>query len=141
MKQTLTVTHRYDDIIDLPHHTSSIHPRMPVRDRAAQFAPFAALVGHRTAIQETARLTDCRVELTEDEKAILDLRLRTILDRKEERPEVSICYFKPDRKKTGGAYVTITGVIKKFDGIARNLVLENGDCIPIEDVVAIKAEI
>ncbi len=86
-------------------------------------------------------MTDCRVELTEDEKAILDLRLRTILDRKEEKTEVSICYFKPDRKKTGGAYVTITGVIKKFDGIAGNLVLENGDCIPIEDVVAIKAEI
>ncbi len=141
MKQALTVTHRYDDIIDLPHHTSSIHPRMPLRDRAAQFAPFAALVGHRAAIQETARLTDCRVELTEDEKAILDLRLRTILDRKEEKTEVSICYFKPDRKKTGGAYVTITGVIKKFDGIAGNLVLENGDCIPIEDVVVIKAEI
>ena len=68
MKKTLEVSHRYDDIIDLPHHTSPVRPRMPIRNRAAQFAPFAALVGHGTAIRETARLTDSKIELAEDKR-------------------------------------------------------------------------
>ena len=130
MKKPLEVTHRYDDIIDLPHHTSPTRPRMPLRDRAAQFAPFAALVGHGAAIRETARLTDSRVDLTEDEKAILDGRLRMILEMADKRPEVSICYFEPDAKKAGGAYVMVISSVKKFDEISKILILEDGAITP-----------
>ena len=138
MKKPLEVTHRYDDIIDLPHHTSPTRPRMPLRDRAAQFAPFAALVGHGAAIRETARLTDSRVELTEDEKAILDGRLRMILEMLDKRPEVSICYFEPDAKKAGGAYVTITGHVKTFDEISKMLILEDEAAISLESILKIE---
>lgn len=135
MKNPLEVSHRYDDIIDLPHYTSPIRPRMPLRDRAAQFAPFAALVGHGAAIRETARLTDSKIELAEDEKARLDEQLHMIL---EQQPEVSICYFKPDAKKAGGAYVTITGHGKKFDEISKTLILEDGTSIPVENILKIE---
>lgn len=138
MKKTLSVTHRYDDIIDLPHHTSPTRPRMPLRDRAAQFAPFAALVGHGAAIRETARLTDRQVELTEDEKTILDGRLRMILEMADEHPEVSICYFEPDTKKAGGAYITIAGHMKKFDEISKIMILESGTTIPIDSILKIE---
>ena len=112
--------------------------RSPLRDRAAQFAPFAALVGHGAAIRETARLTDSRVELTEDEKAILDGRLRMILEMLDERPEVSICYFEPDAKKAGGAYVTITGHVKTFDEISKMLILEDEAAISLESILKIE---
>src|ERR1035437_4752031 len=94
----------YDDIIHLPHHISTTHPHMSAYDRAAQFAPFAALTGHDAAIAETARLTERRVELDEYSKADLNQRLCIIQDRMDEQPEVSITYFQPDQRKTGGAY-------------------------------------
>ena len=90
----------YDDIIDLPHPTSVRHPRMPMADRAAQFSPFAALVGHGAAIRETARLTDRKIELTEEEKAVLDDKLCLLLDT---GGEAVFTYFLPDEKKDGGA--------------------------------------
>jgi len=138
MKKPLEVSHRYDDIINLPHHTSPTRPRMPLQDRAAQFAPFAALVGHGAAIRETARLTDRRVELTEDEKAVLDGRLRMILEMADEQPEVSICYFEPDTKKAGGAYINMIGYVKKFDETSKMLILEGGSSIPIENILKIE---
>ena len=113
---------KYDDIIHLPHHVSSVHPRMPMLDRAAQFSPFAALTGYESAIQETARVTDRRMELDEDAKANLDQKLR-LLEMSPEQPPVALTYFQPDGKKSGGAYITITGVIKKMDEYARVIVL------------------
>ena len=71
---------KYDDIINLPHHVSATRPHMPMLDRAAQFMPFRALTGYEDAVQETARLTDEKIELTEDEKAILDMRLQKLAD-------------------------------------------------------------
>ena len=103
--------HRYDDIIDLPHHTSKKHPRMPLLDRAAQFAPFAALTGHEAAIKETARLTEEEIELDENRKELLDLRLQQLQECLAEQPMVTVTYFKPDEKKAGGAYVSVTGVV------------------------------
>ena len=103
------MTHRYDDIIDLPHPTSKKHPRMPVRDRAAIFSPFAALAGHGAAIAETARLTQRRIELDEDGKALLDERQRILEEAAASHPEVTVTYFQPDAKKEGGRYVTVTG--------------------------------
>lgn len=124
----------YDDIINLPHPTSSRHPRMPMIDRAAQFSPFAALVGHGTAIQETARLTDHKIELTEDEKAILDEKLRLLLDT---GGHAMFTYFLPDERKSGGTYVTIKGKIKRIDLLKGCLVLMDGTAIPIEDILEV----
>ena len=125
----------YDDIIALPHPTSARHPRMPMADRAAQFSPFAALVGHGAAIRETARLTDQKIELTEDEKAILDEKLCWLL---ETGDEAVFTYFLPDEKKDGGSYVTAVGSIKKLDPLERRVILADGSVIPVEDILEIE---
>lgn len=132
--------HRYDDIINLPHHVSTKHPRMVPLDRAAQFSPFAALTGHDAAIKETARLTDERVELDESSKELLDMRLQIIREHLAEKPEVTVTFFEPDQKKSGGAYVTVTGRIKKIDEYEGKLVLEGGISILMADVTAIDGE-
>lgn len=129
----------YDDIIDLPHPTSTKHPRMPLADRAAQFSPFAALTGHEAAIHETARLTDRRIELDEDEKTALDRKLRLITEHLAERPAVRITYFQADQRKDGGSYEIAEGSMKKVDEIARMVVLTDGRRIPIEDIYEIES--
>lgn len=125
----------YDDIINLPHPTSARHPRMPLADRAAIFSPFQALVGHGAAIEETARLTDHKIELTEDEKAVLDEKLRLLL---ETGAPGTFTWFLPDEKKDGGAYVTNLGTIKKIDPLQGIVVLMDGTVIPIEDILEIE---
>ena len=125
----------YDDIIDLPHPTSAKHPRMPMSARAAQFSPFAALSGHGAAIRETARLTDRKIELTEEEKAVLDEKLCLLGDT---GGEAVFTYFLPDEKKNGGAYVTVSGSIKKLDLWSRRVILTGGAVIPIEDILEIE---
>lgn len=124
----------YDDIINLPHPTSAKHPRMPMIDRAAQFSPFAALVGHGAAIQETARLTDKRIELTEEEKERLDERLRRLADTDQ---KAALTYFLPDKRKDGGSYITVTGTVKKLLPLEHRVILTDGTVIPIEDILAI----
>ena len=127
----------YDDIIHLPHPTSARHPRMSMIDRAAQFSPFAALVGHGAAIEETARLTDRKIELAEEEKALLDEKLRLLL----ETGGVGVfTWFLPDERKDGGAYVTTEGAVKKIDPLEGRVVLANGSVIPIEDILEIEAQ-
>ena len=125
----------YDDIINLPYPTPSKHPRMSMADRAAQFSPFAALSGHGAAIQETARLTDQKVELTEDEKAVLDEKLRLLNDT---GGEAVFTWFLPDAKKNGGAYVTATCAIKKIDLLEHCIVLTDGTMIPIDDILTVE---
>ncbi len=125
----------YDDIISLPHPTSVKHPRMPIADRAAQFSPFAPLVGHGAAIKETARLTDQKAELTEDEKALLDEKLRLLL---ETGREGAFTWFLPDGRKDGGAYVTTVGVIKKIDPLEGLILLFDGTQIPINDILDVE---
>lgn len=134
-------THRYDDIIDLPHPVSAAHPRMAMIDRAAQFSPFAALTGYDAAIQETARLTSEKIELDEDSRAALDTKQQILLDRIGEHPEVTITYFLPDEKKAGGVYVTVTGNIKKIDAYARSMVMANGTIIPLDDILEMESEL
>ena len=129
----------YDDILNLPHPTSKNHPQMSVRERAAQFSPFAALTGHAAAIAETARLTDRKLELEEDAKAELDRRQAILLARVGERPEVTVTWFQPDERKEGGAYVTITGRLKKLDEVHRALVLTDGTEIPLDDVFRLES--
>ena len=131
----------YDDIINLPHPTSKRHPRMPIRDRAAIFSPFAALSGHGAAIAETARLTERRMELDEDTRAELDRKQAVLLEHIDEQPEITITWFQPDEKKDGGAYLTTTGRLKKLRELERLLVLADGTEIPLEDVVALESGI
>ncbi len=126
----------YDDIIDLPHPTSERHPRMPMANRAAQFSPFAALSGYDDAVKETARLTDSKVELTEEEKVILDAKLQLLVP----GMEASFTYFQQDDKKEGGAYLTVTGTVKKFDSYAREIVLGDGRRMPIDDILELQSE-
>ena len=128
---------KYDDIIDLPHPTSAKHPRMSISDRATIFSPFAALTGHAAAIQETARLTDRRIELDEDTRTELDRRQAILLEHIGEQPEVTITWFQPDEKKDGGAYVTTIGRLKKIDQVERMLFLLDGSKIPLDDVAGI----
>ncbi len=129
---------KYDDIIGLPHHVSSTRPHMPMLDRAAQFQPFRALTGYEDAVQETARYTDEKVELTEDEKALLDMELQRLSDDIASRPQVTLTCFRPDKKKSGGAYVTTTGRLKKIDDIEGALILASGERIVIEDILDIQ---
>ena len=125
----------YEDIINLPHHVSPTRPRMSRADRAAQFSPFAALSGYGDAVKETARLTGQRIELDESAKAALDEKLRLLAEVIEDRPETAITYFLPDRKKTGGEYVTVSGRVKRADSVQRELVMMNGTRIPVEDIL------
>ncbi|MBT9779417.1 hypothetical protein GPL15_23345 [Clostridium sp. MCC353] len=133
--------HHYDDIIHLPHHVSSVHPPMPVSDRAAQFAPFAALTGHGEAIKETARLTDKRVELDENAKAILDEKLRMVQEMLSQQPEITVTYFQPDEKKAGGRYVSASGNVKKIDLYHHLIVMTDGLRIPLDEVYEIEGDI
>ena len=131
------MTGPYDDMLNLPHPTSRRHSRMSRSDRAAQFAPFAALSGHGTAIAETARLTERRIELDEDVKAALDLKQQMLMDRIDEHPDVSVTWFQPDGIKDGGRYVTTTGRLKRIDEVERVLVMEDKTTVPLDDVISI----
>lgn len=131
-------THKYDDIIDLPHHTSVTHPRMPVINRAAQFAPFAALTGYDAAIKETGRLTREKVLLDEDAKLRLSARLSALRDDKD--GEVTVTYFVPDKRKSGGEYVTLTGAVKKVDEYRQCLSMCGGVEIPFDAILQIDGE-
>ena len=129
---------KYDDIIHLPHHVSSTRPQMPLSDRAAQFMPFRALTGYEDAVRETARQTEARVDLTEDEQARLTRKLQRLADEIASRPLVTLTYFQPDKKKAGGAYITVTGRLRKFDNVEGALVLVGGERIVIEDILNIQ---
>ena len=134
------MTGPYDDILHLPHPTSKRHPRMPIVDRAAQFSPFAALTGHRAAIEETARVTDRRIELDEDAKEQLDQTLQLLLERIDEQPEITVTWFSPDKKKAGGQYHTATGKLKRIDTQESRFILTDGNQIPLEDLLEIRSE-
>lgn len=127
----------YDDIINLPHHVSDKRPQMSMQDRAAQFSPFAALTGYDSAIRETARLTDTKLELTEETMAVLNMKLQIAADSIAEQPELSFTYFKPDEKKAGGAYVTVSGAVKKVDDYERLVILQSGERIPMDNLLDI----
>ena len=125
---------KYEDIINLPHHASDRHARMSMHDRAAQFSPFAALTGYDAAVKETARLTDAKVELTEEEKNILNARLYEAVNTK---TEVRITYFLEDLKKDGGAYVCAVGQVKSLDTIYGLVLMCNGEKIPVDNIFAV----
>lgn len=128
-------THKYDDILNLPHHVSPKRAHMSMVDRGAQFSPFAALTGYDAVIQETARLTEMPAELDEDAQAALDAKLRRLRDAADSHPEVTITCFQPDDRKEGGACVRVTGQVKKIDSYAQVIVLTDNQVIPIDRIL------
>lgn len=132
-------SHAYDDILHLARPVSEKHPPMPRADRAAQFSPFAALTGHEAAIRETARLTDRRVELDEEEKVRLGEKLQLLADCAAERPPVTLTCFRPDPRKAGGKYDTVSGHVKRIDAFAALVFLEDGRKIRMEHICAIES--
>lgn len=134
----MEASHEYDDIIHLPHHVSAERPRMPMLDRAAQFAPFAALTGYDAAIAETARLTDEKRELSEEQKEAIGKQLLALKARLKAAPQVSVAYFVHDSRKAGGAYRTITGAARKVDEIRGVLEMQNGVSIPFGDIIRLE---
>ena len=130
----MRMNNRYNEIINLPHHVSKTRPQMPLSDRAAQFAPFAALTGYDSAIKETGRLTDERIELDEEALTALDRKYQLLMDTLDDAPEVTIIYFQPDERKAGGQYVSATGTVKKVDTFGRRIILQDGTRIPLDSV-------
>lgn len=128
---------RYDDIIDLPHYEPK-HKRMPIENRAAQFAPFAALTGHGAAIVETARLTEKKIELSDEEKQELSKKLSLAV---ENQSRILITIFVPDTLKEGGSYQEIIGVIKRIDLLERIITLSDNTTVLLDNVTDLKGEI
>jgi len=127
----------YDDIIHLPHHSSPTRPRMSMEDRAAQFAPFAALTGHEAAVAEAGRLTEQRIELAPDSRVELDTIFRQ-LKSMAVQPEIAITYFRPDERKEGGAYITRSTRLRQIAPVKHTLTLEDGEIVAMEDVLEIQ---
>ena len=132
---------KYDDIINLPHHISKEHPQMSMYMRAAQFAPFAALTGHDSAILETARITDSQIELDEEVRKLLDKKLEVIREHIKEQPQVAVSYFVPDERKTGGSYLLYTGQLHDIDDIEQKLIMADGKEIHLSSILEIDTEL
>ena len=135
------MNNNYDDIINLPHHVSETRPHMSIYNRAAQFSPFAALTGYGDAVKETARLTDEKICLGEIDIDILNAKLQIITEHIKEQPAVTVTYFMPDNKKSGGAYISFSGCIKKIDDYERKIIFTDNTKIPLDDITRIDGEI
>lgn len=128
----------YDDIINLPHHVSDSRAHMSMYDRAAQFAPFAALSGYEDAVKETARLTTRKTELEDYAREQLNAKLTEIFGCEADQAEYTVTYFKPDENKSGGAYIDVSGKIVKIDSFNKLIKMSDGTIIPIDDVYNIE---
>ncbi|MCD8212306.1 MAG: YolD-like family protein [Oscillospiraceae bacterium] len=131
---------KYDDIIDMPHHVSETRPQMPVRDRAAQFIPFAALTGFKEKIEEESRVTEAKPELDEQSQDMLNMKQQLLKEIISEDPEVTVTYFVPDEKKSGGSSITVTGILSRLDEFERVMALRDGTRIPFDDILDIESE-
>ena len=131
----------YEDIVNLPPHISKRHPQPSMMDRAARFAPFAAITGYEEMVLEEARVTEERIDLDEGTLSLLNEKLNMIQEFLDEEPEVTITYFEPDKKKSGGAYVSITGVVKRIDEYEHLVILTDGKKIRIEDIYAMGSDL
>ena len=133
----MTGIHNYSDIYNIPRPDLKYHQRMPIADRAAQFAPFAALTGFSGMIEETGRTTEERIILDDKEKERINRRLSSLANETGSKPEVQITYFIPDKKKTGGSYQTITGNLNKIDLYNKNIIIKDGVKIEFENIINI----
>ena len=131
----------YQDIINLPHYVSKKRQQMPISDRAAQFAPFAALTGYEENIKEATRLTDTRIEIDEERKLILNDKLQIILNNIKDEPTITFTYFIYDDKKSGGKYIDVTNEVKKINITDGYITLIDKTKIPIEEIIDINGDI
>lgn len=136
MKKRPRLSDCYEDIVNLPRHRSRLYPAMPREKRAAQFSPFAALSGHEDAIREKSRFTERKIEFTESKKQQINTKLLLIKEQLNKHPQITVTYFVPDGRKSGGAYVTETGIVTKISEFERLLVLGQKS-IPIDDISAV----
>lgn len=135
------MTDNYDDIIHLPRHVSKRHPQMSLYNRAAQFAPFAALTGYGAAIAETARQTSPKIEMMEDDRQLMDRKLSILSSHLEEEPPISITFFHPDGRKAGGHYLTTTGIVKTIRTNERIIIMKDRKKISIDAIVGLEGEL
>ena len=131
----------YEDIVNLPPHISKRHPQPSMMDRAARFAPFAAITGYEEMVLEEARVTEERIDLDEGALALLNEKLNMIQEFLDEEPEVTIIYFEPDKRKSGGAYVSITGTVKRIDEYEHLVLMDDGKKIRIEEIYNIQCDL
>lgn len=131
----------YEDIVNLPPYISKKHPQPSMMDRAARFAPFAAITGYEEMVLEEARVTEERIDLDEGALALLNEKLNMIQEFLDEEPEVTITYFEPDKKKSGGAYITITGIVKRIDEYEHFVIMKDGARIFIDSIYDLQSEL
>ena len=131
----------YEDIINLPPHISKKHPQPTMMDRAARFAPFAAITGYEEMVLEEARITEERIDLDEGTLSILNEKLNMIQEFIDEKPEIKITYFEPDKKKSGGAYIDITGTVKRIDEYEHLVIMTDGKKIRVEDIYDLESDL
>ena len=127
----------YKDIINLPRHISTKHPKMSLELRSAQFAPFSALVGYDEQIKETSKIIKKRKEINDELKAILDEKLQIIQKNVETNPQITVTYFVPELNKDGGNYIEYTGNVKKIDNLKQKIIFEDGTEILVDDIIEI----
>ena len=131
----------YEDIVNLPRPTSGKHPQPTMSERAARFAPFAAITDYEEMVLEEARETENRITLDESALTLLNQKLTVLQKFSDQTAEVKVTYFEPDKKKSGGAYVTVTGTVKKIDPYKKLLIINPDRKIPIEDIFGLRSEL
>ena len=131
----------YEDIVDLPPHISKKHPQPTMLERAARFAPFAAITGYEEMVLEEARVTEERIELDEGTLAMLNEKLNIIHDSLDSEPVIQITYFEPDKKKSGGAYISVTGTVKRIDEYERLVIMSDGKKILIDEIFGLESKL
>ncbi len=131
---------RYADMLMLPHHKSKRHKQMSMAERAAQFSPFAALSGYDAAVKETARKTQEKRELSEEEKILLDQQILLLLENEEIHPQITVVYFKPDGLKSGGSYVSYTGLLRKINTDKGLLIFEDKTAVAFSDIFSLQSD-
>ena len=131
----------YEDIVNLPRPISKKHPQPPLSERAARFAPFAAITGYEEMVLEEARVTEKQIELDECALILLNEKLNILQNNLSQSPEITVTYFAPDKKKAGGAYVSISGAVRQIDSYSKLLILENDKKIRVEDIYQLDGDI
>ena len=131
----------YGDIVNLPRPVSKKHPEPPLSERAARFAPFAAITDYEKMVLEKARVTEERIELDECALSLLDKKLHVLQNHLSQSPEITVTYFVPDKKKTGGAYRTIIGTAKRIDQYKKLLIMNDGRKIQLGDIYKLESEL
>ena len=131
----------YEDIIDVPHHVSKKYPEPTMMERAARFHPFAAITGYEEMVLEAARTTETRIELDEEALTVINEKLNMLRESLDGEPRVTVTYFEPDKKKNGGAYVSVTGTVRLIDEYEQTVTLGEDKKIPIREIYSIDGEL